>query len=227
MPTNDWKSLNDVVSTSTPTIEYYINHPVISLGTGIILVKDLEHNFVACNSVFSHFSGIHPRKLQGLSDYDMPWAEQSQIYIAHEDAILAGEDYKVIEPLNGCCKSVLHTSKEIIYDCAGRPAGTIAIALLLRKFVEFDNILGVSTIQKVIPYGKLNLSAMETQVLYYALHGKKRQKIADKLNISATTVDTYMRRLKVKFNVASNADLLDKCINSGFHEVFPFQIVTE
>ncbi|EHV2051932.1 helix-turn-helix transcriptional regulator [Salmonella enterica] len=212
---------------SAPTIEYYIDNPVIPVCGGIALVKDLEHRFVASNCVFSQFSGVCPKKLQGLCDYDMPWAEQSDIYISHEKAILAGETYKVIEPLIGCTKSLIYTSKEIIYDLRGRPAGTSAMALILDGTVEFNNLVSTSRIQRVSAYGEFKLSPMEAKVLYNYLHGLKRTTISTMLNISIPTVDTYFRRIRVKFNVSSNVELVEMCIKNGYHEVFPFQMVVD
>ncbi|MGL5384335.1 MAG: hypothetical protein ACRDCA_00430 [Serratia sp. (in: enterobacteria)] len=87
-----------------------------------------------------------------MRDDDMPWAEQSDIYIAHEKAILSGETYKVIEPLIGHSKSLIHTSKKIIYDINGRPAGTFAMALLLDVAVAFNTLVSASRIKRIINY---------------------------------------------------------------------------
>ena len=35
-----------------PTIETYVEQPLIPVGGGIVLVKDLHHRFVASNMVF-------------------------------------------------------------------------------------------------------------------------------------------------------------------------------
>lgn len=209
------------------TIEYYIDNPVIPACAGIALVKDLEHRFVASNCTFSQFSGVCPKTLQGLCDYDMPWAEYSDIYISHEKAILAGETYKVIEPLIGYSKSLIHTAKEIIYDLNGRPAGTYAMALILDGAAEFNNIVSTSRIKRVSTYGEFNLSPMEAKVLYHLLHGLKRASIANVLNVGLPTIDTHLRRMKIKFGVSSNVELIEVCIKSGYHEVFPFQIVMQ
>ncbi|MGQ8707947.1 hypothetical protein ACUTSW_18455 [Serratia sp. TSA_198.1] len=39
---------------SSPTIEYYLDNPVIPACAGISLVKDLNHRFVASNQIFSN-----------------------------------------------------------------------------------------------------------------------------------------------------------------------------
>lgn len=220
----DRPSLHDAQDLA-PTIEYYIDNPVIPVYAGIALVKDLEHRFVASNYVFSQFSGICSKKLQGLCDYDMPWAEHSDIYTSHEKAILTGETYKVIEPLIGCSKSLIHTSKEIIYDLNGRPAGTFAMALILDDTVDFNNIISTSRIKRVMTYGNYKLSPMEVKLLYFLLHGFSRGKISTLLNIRTSTYDGYIRNIKIVFGVSSVTELEEKCIDLGYHEVHPFQLV--
>lgn len=206
------------------TIEYYIDNPVIPACAGIALVKDLKHRFVASNCTFAQFSGICPEKLQGLCDYDMPWAEHSDIYISHEKAILSGETYKVIEPLIGHSKSLIHTAKEIIYDVNGRPSGTFAMALILDSMVEFNNIVSTSRIKRVMTYGNYKLSPMEIKLLYFLLQGFSRGKISTLLNIRTSTYDGYIRNIKIAFGVSSVTELEEKCIALGYHEVHPFQL---
>ena len=209
-----------------PTIETYAEQPLIHAGGGIVLVKDLNHRFVASNMMFSRFSGVHPCKLQGLSDFDMPWADRSDIYINHEDAILSGETYNVLEPLPGVIKAFLHTSKKIIYDRNGLPAGTTATAIIMNGAVDFSNITGTARLIKVSQYQGVNLTANEAKVLFFALNGMKRRKIAEVMNISLASYDYYLRNIKLKFHTDSVVKLIEICIARGYHECFPFQIVT-
>lgn len=208
-----------------PTIESYVDRPLIHTGGGITLVKDLNHRFVASNTVFSRYSGVHPYKLQGLNDYDMPWAERQDIYTHHERAILSGEKYNVLEPLPGVIKAFLHTSKEIIYDKNGRPAGTLATAIIMNGAFDFSNIAGTSKFIKVSPYQGVNLTANEAKVLFFILRGIKRKKIADMMNISLANYDYYLRAIKLKFHTHSIVTLIEICIERGYHENFPFQMV--
>lgn len=45
------------------TIEFYLKNPIIKHDVGILLVKDIQHRFVASNSGFSIFSGLPPENL--------------------------------------------------------------------------------------------------------------------------------------------------------------------
>jgi hypothetical protein len=119
------------------TIDFYYENPIIQHDIGILLVKDTKHRFVASNYGFSIFSGMAPERVIGLSDYDMPWCDQANIYLSHEKDILSGLSYSVIEPLAGIRKTNLITQKKIIYDDAGIPRGTIATALPLMMDIDF------------------------------------------------------------------------------------------
>jgi DNA-binding CsgD family transcriptional regulator len=209
-----------------PTIDIYAEQPLIHAGGGIVLVKDLNHRFVASNMMFSRFSGVHPYELQGLSDSDMPWADRRDIYINHEDAILSGETYNVLEPLSGVIKAFLHTSKKIIYDRNGFPAGTTATAIIMNGTVDFSNITGTAKLIKVSPYQGVNLTANEAKVLFFVLKGMKRRKIAEVMNMSLANYDYYLRNIKLKFHTDSIIKLIEICIERGYHENYPFQMVT-
>ncbi len=211
---------NDV----SPTIEYYFDNPLILAGVGITLVKDLKHRFVASNALFSRFSGVEPYKLPSLDDTDMPWADRGDIYVNHEKAVLAGETYNVLEPLPGITHAFLHTSKQVIYNKNGFPAGTVATAIIMNGPVDFHNITGASEVLRVSSYKEVSLNGHEVKILFFLLKGMKRKQISEKVCISLASYDYYMRSIKLKFNAGSSIQLIEHCINLGYHEIFPFQI---
>ncbi|MBW3808202.1 LuxR family transcriptional regulator [Aeromonas jandaei] len=205
------------------TIEFYLKNPIIKHDVGILLVKDSQHRFVASNNAFSVFSGFSPEKIIGLSDLDMPWSEQSKIYISHEKDILSGLSYSVIEPLPGIKKANLITQKTIIYNRLGIPQGTIATALPLDTDVEFGNLAGKSDAIKVVDYG-LGLTTKESIVLYYALKGYKRTKVAEMAQMSTSSYDFHMRNLKEKFKADTTEQLKSIAYAQGLQDIMPFII---
>lgn len=205
------------------TIEFYLKNPIIKHDVGILLVKDSQHRFVASNNAFSVFSGFSPEKIIGLSDLDMPWSEQSKIYIAHEKDILSGLSYSVIEPLPGIKKANLITQKTIIYNHLGIPQGTIATALPLDTDVEFGNLSGKSDAIKVVDYG-LGLTKKESIVLYYALKGYKRTEVAEMAQMSTSSYDFHMRNLKEKFKADTTDQLKSIAYAQGLQDIMPFII---
>jgi two-component system response regulator NreC len=63
------------------------------------------------------------------------------------------------------------------------------------------------------PYG--TLSGREREVLKLTAQGHTNHQIADKLNISPKTVDTYRGRLMAKLSLRHRADLVNYALREG------------
>lgn len=205
------------------TFEFYLKNPIIKHSVGIVLVKDSQHRFIASNRNFSIYSGLSPERLIGLSDFDMPWNEQSEIYISHEKDILSGLSYSVIEPLPGIKNTNLVTHKKIIYDINGIPRGTIATALPLEMDINFCNLFGTSDIVKITGYG-LNLTKKESLVFYYFIKGFQRSQISNLANISTSSFDFHISNIKEKVGVNTTKELREMAYTRGFQDIIPFAI---
>lgn len=205
--------------------EWFCDHPVIRWDAGIMLVKNLNHQFVASNSVFSNYSGYKPTDIIGLNDEDMPWANNKEIYINHEKDVISGLDYSVIEPLEGVIKNNLLTKKEVIFSKRGIPSGIIATAIVFNGCIEYGNLAGTALKMKVSDYSGYLLTTSELKVLYFLLKGFSRRKISDLAGISTSSYDFHVRNIKIKFNVDTIDQLVFICYEKGFHELIPYQAV--
>lgn len=207
------------------SIEKFLLNPVITIDCGIILVKDIQHRFIASNGVFSRLAGRKTDELIGLNDVDMPWADSADIYVSHEKDILRGDNYSVVEPLNGTTPVNLMTTKKVIYDAAGNPAGTIATAVEITQNINFFNLAGKSESIKICDYGdKYNLTAMESKVMYFLLKGIKRAAIAENTGISLKSVDFHLTNLKKKFRADNTTELVILAYQKGYQNILPFTI---
>lgn len=205
--------------------EWFSDHPVISWHAGIMLVKDLNHQFVASNSVFSNYSGYNPKDIIGLSDEDMPWANKKDIYIGHEKDIISGLDYSVIEPLDGLIKTNLLTRKEIVYSKSGIPAGIIATANVFNGCIEYGNLAGTAVKMKISDYSGYSLTSSESKVLYFLLKGFSRRKVSEMAGVSTSSYDFHLNNLKSKFKVDTVDQLVFICYQKGFHDLIPYRAV--
>lgn len=205
------------------TIEFYANNPVIEHVPGILLVKDLQHRFIASNASFEEFSGFSPRQLVGLSDFDMPWSKHADIYISHEKDVLAGHDYSVIEPLPGLKRVNLATKKCIIYDRHGVPSGIIATSVPFEPTVELYSPTLKGDIIRIADCG-LGLTKTESIVLYLMLKGLKRSDVASRAQISASSYDFHVRNLKIKLKVSSTSEIIAAAYAQGLNDIIPFVI---
>jgi len=195
------------------------------IDCGIILVKDIKHRFIASNAVFSRLAGKNTESLIGLNDFDMPWADSANIYVNHEKDILRGDAYSVIEPLNGTSAINLITTKKILYDVAGKPAGTIATAVEITQNINFFNLAGKSESIKVCNYGeKYNLTAIESKVMYFLLKGLKRAAISESTGISLKAVDFHLTNLKKKLKADNTTALVILGYQNGWQDILPFTI---
>ncbi|MGJ3448828.1 LuxR C-terminal-related transcriptional regulator [Enterobacter sp. PTB] len=206
-------------------IEVFLSNPLIMIDCGIILVKDVEHRFIATNVVFSRLAGKKTESIIGLNDFDMPWADSAGIYVNHEKDILRGDNYSVVEPLNGTTPVNLITTKKVIYDAAGKPAGTIATAVEIPQNINFFNLAGKSESIKVCNYGeKYNLTAMESKIMYFLLKGLKRAAISESAGVSLKSVDFHLMNLKKKFRAESTKELVSLAYQKGYQDILPFTL---
>ncbi|MEN3262970.1 LuxR C-terminal-related transcriptional regulator [Sodalis endosymbiont of Spalangia cameroni] len=205
--------------------EWFCGNPVIHWNVGIMLVKNLNHEFIASNSIFSNYSGYDPKSLVGLNDGNMPWAENKDIYINHEKDVIAGLNYNVIEPLCGVVKASLFTSKRVVYTRSGVPAGTLASAIVFNGSIEFGHLAGTASNMKVSDYSGFNLTVLESKVLFFLLKGFSRKKISELVGVSTSSHDFHLMNIKDKFKVDTRDQLVSFCYERGFHEVVPFYIV--
>ncbi|TNL07516.1 LuxR family transcriptional regulator [Kosakonia cowanii] len=210
---------------SDMSIEKFLLNPVITIDCGIILVKDIQHRFIASNGVFSRLAGKKTDSLVGLNDFDMPWADSASIYVNHEKDILRGDYYSVVEPLKGTTPVNLMTTKKVIYDATGKPAGTIATAVEITENINFFNLAGKSESIKICDYGdKYNLTAMESKVMYFLLKGLKRAAIAENTGVSLKSVDFHLTNLKKKFMADNTTELVILAYQKGYQNILPFTI---
>lgn len=155
----------------------------------------------------------------------MPWADNAGIYVSHEKDILRGDNYSVVEPLNGTTPVNLMTTKKVIYDSTGKPAGTIATAVEITQNINFFNLAGKSESIKVCNYGeKYNLTAIESKLMYFLLKGLKRAAISETTGVSLKSVDFHLANLKKKFGAHNTTELVILAYQRGYQDIIPFSI---
>ncbi|MCG9681552.1 LuxR C-terminal-related transcriptional regulator [Vibrio sp. Isolate23] len=195
------------------------------------MVKDKEHRFVACNSQFLKMSGFSSvEDILGLTDFDMPWKEYSEIYQAHERDILSGSQYDLFEPIidSKGKKHNLHIRKKIIEDSKGEIAGIIAHAMIFEYRYEME-MIKFSTNCFTISHGNNieDLSKKEKEVAFLFLNGYKRQEASKYLSISPRTFDSHIVSIKNKLNCDSSHDLIIKGFQLGLKDKIPETILKE
>ncbi|MDR5020239.1 helix-turn-helix transcriptional regulator [Yersinia rochesterensis] len=201
------------------SIEYWKANPLIPWECGILLVKDIQHRYVASTHNFRLFSGVTHEELVGLSDLDMPWKEDADIYISHGNDTLAGMTHPVIETLNGLLKVNLLTKRNVIHDKNGMPAGTLSCSIEINNDIKLLNINNV--MNSKVNVNKVNLTKSEIKILALLFEGLGSEAISLKIGISKESYYFHVHNLKRKFKVNSVNELILSLYRNGFNNVLP------
>ena len=188
------------------TIEYYQQHPIIDPHTCgcLIVVKDLEHRFVASNPDVEVYSGVPPLELVGQQDRDMPWKENTTKLI-DQDLLALCDDTDQPHHKIFCFKNIIfHSQTTVIYNLAGDKAGTITTSAHLPNSIyqNYHSTCINSTAKKY------QLSGAETNILDLIDRGYTRKEIIRLCNISLTTYKTCVKNLKIKLRIKPVHELI-------------------
>ncbi len=203
-----------------------IQQQVINNTPGLIFWKDKSLRYLGCNENFLSISGlVNSAEFVKREDFDMPWRIYAEEYRSDDNLVLEGQQVERIEYLKDHQnivtkvfvkkKPLLHKNKII-----GVVGYTQYLAILTGKSdVLLSNQIHLNKDSVKKYYA--NLSHRESQCLFYSIRGLSCQAIANKLNLSERTIETYLINMKNKFNVNSKSELITAAINHGFNNIIP------
>ena len=101
--------------------------------TNAVFWKDRQSRYLGCNKVFASFAGVEPEALLGLSDRDMPWADDPEFnadWFFDWDRMVAESAeprFGIIERLKSAAGDVrwLETNKVPLRDLSGAVIGVL------------------------------------------------------------------------------------------------------
>ena len=101
--------------------------------TNAVFWKDRQSRYLGCNKVFAAFGGVEPEALLGLSDRDMPWADDPDFdaawFVDWDRAVVeSGEPrFGIIERLRSAAGDVrwIETNKVPLRDLSGAVIGVL------------------------------------------------------------------------------------------------------
>ncbi len=101
--------------------------------TNAVFWKDRQSRYLGCNRVFAAFAGVEPEAMVGLSDRDMPWADDPEFnadwFIDWDRVVVeSGEPrFGIIERLRSAAGDVrwLETNKVPLRDLSGAVIGVL------------------------------------------------------------------------------------------------------
>lgn len=74
-------------------------------------------------------------------------------------------------------------------------------------------------------YSGTTMSERQSELLFYLLRGYSVRDIADKLNLSKRTIESYLTEIKNKFNCHSKKDVIEKAIDAGLLHIIPSTVL--
>jgi len=137
--------------------------------------------------------------------------------------------------------TLVHSHKRQLRDYSGNVVGLLCFGntavdkILKNIFIwlsKFDSDL-ISDPVKSSHYflkdgfsrSSISISNREDDCLFYLLRGMSSKSIAQILDISPRTVDSYIEKLKAKFNCNTRAELIDQCIGQGLLTTIPKHLI--
>ncbi|KLV09647.1 LuxR family transcriptional regulator [Photobacterium aquae] len=200
--------------------------------------KDINSVFVYANAEYGQIIGVdHHQDCIGRTDFDMPsptvecaesFREQDQ------QVILSGKRLRILDihPYSdGSWRAHLFT-KTPWKNTEDEIVGTIFSGVELKDTAILEvghwicRAAGISPKQQLSfdlePNNPpVNLNTRESEVLFLLLYGKKPQYIGKVLGVSVKTVESYVARLREKFNANSKNELIDLALDLGFGSHIP------
>lgn len=187
-----------------------------------VLWKDTQHRFLGGNTKSSEMLQHSMQDYIGFTDDDVNWLEGGHAadYFMSVDKQVFSEQRLVTNENEILLKNNQHgelvvrlimvTKRPILHN--GISQGVILEA------EDISNKLFPSLFKKEIFMHQTSglLSSRETECAQLVLLGYSYKHIANKLNLSARTVEFYVQNMKEKLNCANKQQLIDKLLQLGY-----------
>ncbi|NVD08825.1 helix-turn-helix transcriptional regulator [Vibrio sp. JPW-9-11-11] len=201
--------------------------------------KDLNSTFVYANQAYAQLIGFaQPDDCIGLTDHQMPspttrcaadFVKQDRYVIEHQIQLKVLD----IHPYpDGTWRAHIFTKTPWFND-DGQVQGTIfygqelsdtAILEVGHWICRATGLSSEQTIAADTPARSTlthQLTERESEALFLLLYGKKPHYIANIMNISVKTLESYVVRLRRKFGAHSKAQLIEMALEQGFGSHIP------
>jgi DNA-binding CsgD family transcriptional regulator len=124
---------------------------------------------------------------------------------------------------------ILEGAGAICHEITDPTANTTLCNLLLSGTQKYlDGGVNISISCEIVDcYEELNLTAKESECLYFIVRGRSSKMIGELLHRSPRTVETHIINMKEKLSCTSRADLVDTAFAYGVLNQIPRSLVTK
>ena len=200
--------------------------------------KDENSVFIYANAAYAQAVGVeHHLDMVGRTDFDTPCdtAACASLFQAQDKEVMVStKPLRILDihPFSGgkWC-AYLFTKTPLIQQ--GEVMGTIfhGMDITSSYTLELGSLLGRIRIgsgqEGQLSYvvgnqaGSVDLSPRESEVLFFLIRGKRVKDIAVLLDLSPRTVEQHVATLRHKFSAASQRELIEQAIHSGYLDYIP------
>ncbi|MES2203829.1 MAG: helix-turn-helix transcriptional regulator [Pseudomonadota bacterium] len=203
---------------------------------GIAYIKDLNSHYIECSRDFEKILKVRRAQLIHRLDDDFSWASYAEEYRHNDQATITKNKSDTLDPIplgkklflsSRCIKQPIYNKDKKIIGIFGRAEilstnHTLNEAMSCLSIIDKKNIpVSIKTYQ-VDHYGDdLKLTSRETECLFLLIRGKSVKEMAQFLTLSPRTVEVYIENIKLKMEVSSRSQIIDKAIELKLFEIIP------
>lgn len=210
---------------------------------GLTYWKNEHLEYVGCNEREARFTGFQsPDDMLGLTDFDLQCdaRESAKSFRQQDRQVLATGQSITILNIHTYADHFNHmfvTEKSAIKEDDNHNVGVMAVSTEIThtniaKFL-FASVLddkhrygnSVSLSKLLVAEYDQSLTEKDTEVIYWLLRGKTARETAVILHKSVRTIEHRLDKLKQKYNCPNKAALVAVCIENGFLNYLPRQLI--
>ena len=167
-----------------------------------IFFKDTDGKYLFNNRYLLKISGFkHNNTMVGKTDYDMSWADITEVLIAHDQLVAEKGTTIFKEELkldDGGNRTYLTTKSSFRPMLSKQSVGTIGICFDLKTFKQHQLANEESWLDHIGNGLNLSFTAREKECINWLIKGKSAYEISLILGISQRTVESHTENIKYK-----------------------------
>ncbi len=198
---------------------------------GFAFCKDTSFTIVAANDNVAIAAGYKiGTDIVGKTDHELPWARFADIYQKDDRRVLSSHSVKTMEPfLINSQVATTYCRKMPLVDEKNQIIGLIGYSEVINPLEfrgDFANVVHAQRQYTLISKADLHryffgLTLREAECLFYLVRGFTMEQIAEVLQISNRTVESYLNNAKKKFSCKNKSGLIGQCFVTGFVYFMP------
>jgi DNA-binding CsgD family transcriptional regulator len=216
-------------------------HDLLAQQPGMVFYKDHHHIYTAASDYTAKLCGFpNARAFQGCNDYELrcPAIQSAEEFRAEDRRVFESGTVLTCLQLHQYADQHTHIfmlkkspvrnadgeligvcgfGSEVINPEVGKVLFKLMVTKTRHKSSEPMCALEVTDLYE-------QLSMRESQVLYFFMRGFTNKEIGLYMTLSARTVETYIERIKIKFNCITRSELQDCCLQKGLIYSIPKSI---